>query len=155
MESYPVDVDPEQLVRWVKAECEAVPSMFRTTARRTREVRKLPVDGNAHLGEDEREDLSEIATIAILDIAPAHASDGWSLSVVVEDEIGPHLLGAGIGDEEQIDLGAFYSAFIRPGRGNATVSANVEDAAARTRLTRLLRLIETNRHSPHGRAPPT
>jgi hypothetical protein len=155
MERYPVDIDPEQVVRWIKAECEATPSTFRTTARRAREVRQIPVSGKTHLGDDEREDLSEIATIATLDIAPAHASDGWLLSVVVEDEIGPHSLGAGsVGEEEQIDLGAFYSAFIRPGRGNATVSADVEDPAARARLTRLLSLIETNRHSPAGRAAP-
>jgi hypothetical protein len=152
MESYPVDIDPEQVVRWVKAECDAAPSAFRTTARRTREVRKLPDGGKTHLGDEEREDLSEIATIATLDIAPAHASDGWSLSVVVEDEVGPHSLGPGsVGEEEQIDVGAFYSAFIRPDRGIATVSADVEDAAARARLTQLLNLIETNRHRSNGR----
>jgi hypothetical protein len=114
------------------------------------------VGGKTHFGDVEREDLREIATIATLDIAPAHASDGWSLSVVVEDEIGPHSLGAGSErEEEQIDLGAFYSSFIRPGRGIAAVSAEVEGHAARARLAQLLHLIETNRHGSDGRARPT
>jgi hypothetical protein len=34
-------------------------------------------------------DLSEITTIAILKISPAHAHDGWLLRVVLKDEAGP------------------------------------------------------------------
>lgn len=148
MESYPVDIDPEQVVRWVKAECEAAPSSFRVRARRSREAHELPVGGETHLGDQEREDLSEIATIATLEIAPAHASDGWLLSVVVEDELGPRVSDGGTGDEaeQQIDLGTFYKEFVRPGRGNASVIAEVEDAAAEARMARLIDAIETNRH---------
>jgi hypothetical protein len=58
MQTYPVDIDPAQVVRWIKAECEASPSAFRIAARRTREVRELPVGRTTHLGDEEREDLS-------------------------------------------------------------------------------------------------
>lgn len=148
MESYPVDIDPEQVVRWLKAECDADPLRFRTAASRSREQRKLPTGVKTHLGEDDREEVHEVATVATLDVAPAHAGEGWQLSVVVEDEIGPHTLTAGAtGEEEPIDLDAFYGIFIRRGRGDATVSAEVENAEARARLNRLLHLIETNRHA--------
>ena len=93
MESFPVDIDAEQIVRWIIAEQAAAPSTFKTTARRTTEVREIPARREFHLGDEEREDLSEVATIATLEIAPAHASDGWLLTVTVEDEIGPRVSG--------------------------------------------------------------
>jgi hypothetical protein len=148
MQTYPVDIDPEQVVRWVRAEHEAAPSTFRITARRTREVREIPIQKETHLGDEEREDLSEVATIATLEIAPRHASDGWLLTIVVEDEAGPRVPDqeAATEGEQQIDLGTFYNEFIRPGRGSANVIAEVEGPGAKARVTRLLNAIETNRH---------
>jgi hypothetical protein len=148
MQTYPVDIDPGQVARWVKAECEVAPSTFKISARRRQEVREIPVRAETHLGDTEREDLTEIATIATLEIAPVHASDGWLLSVVVEDEVGPRVSNGGTGGEaeQQIDFGTFYKEFIRPGRGNANVIAEVEDPAAKEHLTRLIEAIDANRH---------
>ena len=148
METYPVDIDPGQVARWVKAECEVAPSTLKISARRRREVREIPVLAETHLGDEEREDLTEIATIATLEITPVHASDGWLLSIVVEDEVGPRVSNGGTGDEteQQIDFGTFYKEFIRPGRGNANVIAEVEDPAAKQHLARLINAIESNRH---------
>jgi hypothetical protein len=148
METYPVDIDPGQVVRWVKAECEVAPTAFKISTRRRREVREIPLRAETHLDDAEREDLTEIATIATLEIAPVHASDGWLLSVIVEDEIGPRVSNGGPGGdvEQQIDLGTFYKEFIRPGRGNANVTAEVADPAAKEHLARILEAIETNRH---------
>jgi len=58
METYPVDIDPEQAARWIKAECDVAPPAFRIAARRRREVREIPVRAETHLGDAEREDLS-------------------------------------------------------------------------------------------------
>jgi hypothetical protein len=68
--------------------------------------------------------------------------------VVVEDEVGPRVSNGGTGGEaeQQIDLGTFYKEFIRSGRGNANVTAEVADAAAKKHLARLIKAIETNRH---------
>lgn len=150
MQTYPIDIDPRQVVRWVMAEREAAPSSLRVLARRGLEMRDIPVSKEFHLGDQEREDLSEVATIATLEIAPAHASEGWLLKVVVEDEAGPRVpdSGTAVEGEQQIDLGSFYSQFIRPGRGTASVTAEVEDAAAEARMKRLLDAIEKNRHGP-------
>jgi hypothetical protein len=155
MQTYPLDIDPEQVVRWIRSEYEAAPSTFRISVRRASEVRQIPLRREAHLGDEEREDLSEIATLATLEIAPAHASDGWLLTVVVEDESGPRIpeRGSAAEEEHEIDLGTFYREFIRPARGIASVVAEVEDAAAKARVDRLLRTIETNRHaSGRGRS---
>ena len=148
METYPVDIDPGQVTRWVKTECDVAPSAFKISARRRQEVREIPLRAETHLGDVEREDLTEIATIAALEIAPVHPGDGWLLSVVVEDEVGPRLSNGSAGGEaeQQIDLGTFYKEFIRPGRGNATVTAEVADPTAKEHLARLLQAIETNRH---------
>jgi hypothetical protein len=156
METYPVDIDPGQVTRWVKAECDLAPATFRISARRRQEVRDIPVRAETHFGDEEREDLTEIATIATLEIAPLHASDGWLLSVVVEDEAGPRVSDAGTSGEteQQIDLGTFYKEFIRPGRGSANVIAEVADPAGKEHLARLINAIETNRHGANRGAPP-
>ncbi len=146
MESFPVDIDARQIVRWVMAAQAAAPSTFKTSARRTTEVRGIPQRSEFHLGDEEREDLSEVATIGTLEIAPAHGSDGWLLTVTVEDEIGPRVAVEETAPEaeQQIDLGTFYSAFIRPERGTANVIAEVDGPAARAKVTRLLNSIERN-----------
>ena len=155
MDTYPLDIDPEQVVRWINSECDIAPATFRVTARHSREQREIPPVKGAHLGDAEREDLTEIATIATLEIAPIHASDGWLISVVVEDELGPRVADGVTAEETEqwIDPGTFYKEFIRSGRGNATVIAEAQDAAAKARVSRLVHAIETNRHGPHAQAP--
>ena len=125
------------------------PSVFKMSARRAVDVRELPATAKLHLGDEEREDLSEVETVATLEISPARASDGWLIKVVVDDELGPRLpdRDAGIEGEQQIDLATFYHQFIKPGRGIATATAEVLDAEAGQRLDRLLALISTNRHA--------
>ena len=54
-------------------------------------------------------------------------------------------------DDEQIDLETFYSQFIRPERGTATVVAQANDAAAEARLSSLLASIETRSARPRCR----
>jgi hypothetical protein len=102
---------------------QIAPSAFKITARRTAEVREVPARKELHLGDQEREDLAEIATVATLEIAPFHSNDGWRLTIVVEDEAGPHTPDgrAAIDEEEEVDLGASYKEFIRPGRGSTNV----------------------------------
>lgn len=149
MQTYPVDIDPEQLIRWLEAKHEASPSAFRIIAVRATDERMVPPRGEAHLDDLDREDLREIATIATLEIAPAHASEGWFLTVVVEDEVGPRLSdkGALSEDEQTIDLVTFDQEFTRTGRGNASVVAAVEGSEAETRMARLLHSIEADRHN--------
>jgi hypothetical protein len=150
MQTYPVEIDPEQLVNWVLAERQAQPLAVKATARRTTEMRELPIRREFHLGDQEREELNEIATVGILEIAPLEARKGWLLTVLIEDEAGPRVPddNAAPESDEEIDLNDFYDEFIRPERGNAYVVAEVENAAAKGRVTRLLNRIERNLHGP-------
>jgi len=150
MQTYPLDTDPQHLVRWLIEEHQRAPSELKIAARRAVEVRDIPLRSEFHLGDEEREDLSEVAVTATLEIAPAHARDGWLLKVVVEDEAGPRVSDghAVVESEQQIDLGTFYSQFIHPGRGTATVLAEVEDSAAEARVRRLLDAVAVDRHAP-------
>src|SRR5262249_7921970 len=113
-----------------------------------------PARSELRLGDEEREDLTEIATIGTLEIAPARTADGWLLRIVVEDEIGPHVSDGATASvaEQQIDLGAFYHEFIRPRRGNANVTGEVEGQAGKDHLTHLLQSIEKNSHVSEQRA---
>jgi hypothetical protein len=110
-----------------------------------------------HLGDDELEELSEVETIAILEIAPAHSNEGWLLSVVVEDELGPRVSNGDDAVESNgqvIDLGTFDKEFIQSGRGTATVFAETRDRAAKRHITHLIEAVETNKHprsSDHDR----
>jgi hypothetical protein len=155
METYPVDIDPGQVVRWIKAEYQVTPAAFNISARRKRELREIPIRAEARLDDQEREDITEVATIATLEIAPSHASDGWLLRIIVEDELAPRVSNGGAEDEAegQIDLGIFYNEFIRPGRAVANVIAEAEHPAAKKHLDRLIEAIETNRHGANRGAP--
>ena len=149
MQSYSVDIDPQQIVRWITAEHKAAPSKYKITARRSVEPRELPGRKELRLGDDERDTMSETATIATLQIAPARPSDGWLLTIVIEDEIGPSASeGTETVDEEEqeIDVDVFQEEFLNPGRGNANVIAEVTGPSGKTRLTRILNNIEKNRH---------
>ena len=150
MRTYPVDIDPAQVVRWIMAEHQTEPLRFRILARRAAEVRDIPPRRELHLGDEERENLTEVDTIATLEIAPAQASEGWLLIVEVEDEAEPRLPERGplAEGERQIDLRTFYDEFIRPGRGIANVIAEVGDDAAEVRVNELVSNIEKNRHGP-------
>ena len=154
MYSYPVDVEPEQIVRWVMAECEATPTAFRITARQTVETREIPERRELHLGDEEREDLSEVAVDATLEIGPERSEDDWLLRIVVEDELGPRLgyRQTAAPSEQEIDIGSFYQQFMRRGRGTATVVAEVADSTAEQRVRKLLDDITVNRHPAQGRA---
>jgi hypothetical protein len=151
MPTFPVDTDPEQIVRWLLAGREAALSAIRVSVRRAAEMREIPVRKEFHLGDEERENLSEVATVATLEIAPAHANEGWHLTIVAEDEAGPRVPDRGPtpAGEEEIDLKKFYREFILPGRGAATVVAEVQNAAGEAHLARLLDVIEKYQRGPH------
>jgi hypothetical protein len=144
--AYPIDIEPEQIVRWLVAEQKGTPSLFRFDARRGFEVRNIPERAKYHLGDEEREDLSEVTTIATLEVTPVHRGDGWTLMITVEDDTGPRPSGIEA-TEQQIDLGTFYHQFIRRGRGVTTVTAEVDGALAEQHLKELLDAILVNRHA--------
>jgi hypothetical protein len=156
MRTYPIDIEPEQIVDWIMVETQEAPAEFKVSARQAIETRDLPTRKELRLGEVERDDLTEVATIGTLQIAPAHAVEGWLITVVVEDEFGPRILDEAEAAEEEreIDVAAFYDSFIRPRRGNTSAIAEVDGPAAEERLTSLLKDIEMDRHGASRGGPP-
>jgi hypothetical protein len=150
MRTYTLDIDPSQVVRWLIAESDDAQARFQIQARRGTEVHQIPARKEFHLGDEEREDLSEVDTLATLQIAPANANEGWTLTVEIEDEAGPRLLEdeSSIESDEPMDIRTFYDDFLRPGRGIANVVAKVADDAAESRLRGLVNSIENDRHAP-------
>jgi hypothetical protein len=144
METNALDIDPGQLVRWLREEQHAGSSAVHVTCTRRAEAKSPPADKELHLGDEERENLSEIATIATLEVYPARPGEGWRLAITVEDEIGPRPLSdAG---EQALDLDSFYGIFIRSDRGIASVSAEVSGALGRRHLDEFLHSVESNLH---------
>lgn len=152
MASYPVDLDPEQIVRWLMAEREATGDLFTVRVRRTLEVRDIPPGEQAGLGDEEREDIREVATVATLEVAPIHAAEGWSLTITVEDEAGPRPPEKGLTaeGERSIDIGTFYSEFIEPGRGFADVTAEADGSVGVAHLSTLIDAIGRNLPAPRS-----
>jgi hypothetical protein len=146
MQSYPLDVDPEQLIRWIMTERAAKPSRFKLAANRVAEDREIPLRKEFRLGDEVREDVSDVATVATLELAPAQ-DEGWSVMVVVEDDIGPQFTDdASQESEEELDLETFFEEFIRPGRGTTTIVAKAQTPAAKERLSFLLADVVRDRH---------
>jgi hypothetical protein len=90
MESYPVDVDidPEQVVRWLMVERQRGGSGLEIRAWRVNERRPIAASLEDRLGDEEREDINDEATMARLEVSPAHA-EGWRIVISVEAEVHP------------------------------------------------------------------
>jgi hypothetical protein len=147
MQSYPIDIEPEQLVRWIIAERETTPRRFEVVVSCVKETRDIPIKKELRLGDEMREDVSEIVTVATMRITPVQLSDGWSVSVIIEDDLGPPVSEEDAElEEDGIDVETFYNEFVSRGRGSANVIAEVQNPAAKRRVSRLLADIVRDRH---------
>lgn len=158
MESYPVDVDvdidAEQVVRWLMVERQNGGTGLDVGAWRFNRRRPVEARAEDRLGDEEREDLNDEVTVAQLVITPTHAGEDWRIVVAAEVELEPIVPGEDSEDEEHepIDLDTFYLNFIRPSHCTTSVAAEAESAAAKAHLDQLLHAIETNIHAPQGRS---
>lgn len=148
MQTYSLDIDPEQLVFWTRAELARRPSSLRTYATCGREVRRFDRNSEYARADGEDEDIHEIATVATLEISPGSSADGWSISILVEDEPGESLAEEGneLLDAE-IDLDTFHDLFLKPDRGIVYVTATVDNEAAQSRAVQFLSNVLNDRHN--------
>jgi hypothetical protein len=153
VETYPIDIAAEQILHWLMDEERARAFELLVRATRSYQHSALGATEDGRLGDTEREDLGENLEVGLVEVMPRHKPSLWTLRIRVADDIGP-----GLPDEapvptgeEEIDLPTFYEEFIKADRGLAEVSAEVESAAARGSLTRVLEAIREDRHT-HSRA---
>jgi len=149
METYPVDVDPKQIVRWLMNEERQRDADLLVTVTRTYWRRTLRPQDDSRLGDAERDDLGESAEVGFVEVRPRHQPSLWTLRIRVADDIGPTLPeDEPVPDgEEEIDLATFYADFIKADRGLAEVSAEAESAGAKGSLTRVLEAMRENRYN--------
>ena len=116
MESYPLDIAAKQVVRWLMDEELAGQRRLQTNATRQYLHEDSPKLEQRRLGDVEREDISEITAVGILEITPPHRADSWLLRLRIEDNFGGRLPDdASASDEpEEIDLATFQETFIVP-----------------------------------------
>ncbi len=113
MPNFPIDIAPEQLLRWLKTELSNRPNEL--SIRAEREFVAAPVDKeSAGIGADT--DITSVAAVGRLEVRPAEPSDGWILRMRAEDQLGDHIPGDRSVDEEaeEIDLEAFEKLFLDP-----------------------------------------
>jgi hypothetical protein len=146
MDERELDIDPVHLLAWLRAEGAAAERTLSVRATRDYFARDVPHPELLRIGEET--ELAELCAVGVLDIRPADASDGWSLEVRVEDELGPHTPDdeSVDGEAEQIDLDAFEADFIAPRRGTVFVAARFESEAARLRFEALFADLLSDRH---------
>ncbi len=65
VESFPVDIDAAQVVRWLMTERAATRTALTTTVRCVTEVRKIPMRSEFHLGDEEREMRGPISSSTV------------------------------------------------------------------------------------------
>jgi hypothetical protein len=148
METYPIDIDAAQIVRWLIDERRRGASHLNVFATRSYAVEALDENERQHLDTEDEGDLDDILAVGTLEVHPAADRNGWVLRVRVEDRLGPRLPedeGAPE-DEEEIDLEAFEAEFIRPQRGTVDVSLDAEDEAARARFAQVFGHMLRNEH---------
>lgn len=148
MEAYPIDIEPEQLVRWLKVEQENPKLRLRIAATQATELRPMPAREGDLLGDIERDDLSEVAAVATLEVKPPPGDHQWLITVTIEDEIGPRLPEDGdvLEGEEEIDLETFDREFIQSERGAASIAAEVDGPDGKGALNRLMNAVQSDLH---------
>lgn len=148
METYPVDLAPEQVVHWLLDDDRVHAFDLLVSATRSYQVGELRSGDSASLSDTDREELSEVSEVGLLEVRPRQEPHRWTLRIRVEDDVGPRLpedepVPAG---DEDIDLATFYEEFIKTDRGVAEVSAEAESPAAKANLNKVLAAILTDRH---------
>jgi hypothetical protein len=153
MERIPIDLAPEQIVRWLLDEERRDAFDLLVNATRSYRVGAMSEEERASLDDTKDGELGEISEVGHLEVRPRREPHRWVLRVRIEDDIGPRLPEDETvpENEEDIDLSTFFEEFVAPSRGIADVSAEVEGPTAKASLDHILREMTTDWHKRKGR----
>lgn len=158
METYPLDIAPEQVVHWLLDEERVHAFDLSVRASRSYQPAELRGGKSQRLSEEDRTELSDIVEVGLLEVTPGQRSSLWTMRVRIEDDIGSRLPEdeAAPEGEEEIDLIAFNEEFIQADRGATDVSVEVASPAAKASFERVLNAMRTDQHSRKtaGKQPP-
>jgi hypothetical protein len=149
MTVYPLDVEAEQVVRWLMDQQASNGHDLEIRASRAYTMVENAREQEPTLGDEEKEDLTEVTVTGTLEVVPRHHPDGWVLRMRVEDELAPRSLDDDElpEGEEEIDLAAFNELFVLPQTGTSFVEAEAGTPEDWERFQVLLAEILTNRHA--------
>lgn len=141
MEDYDLEIPADVVVGWiVQASDEGKSGMD------IRAWREYALDENfkPEEGGYEETDVSEVAAIGSLEVKPEHGPDSWVLQVRVVDELGDRLpVDEDVPEgQEEISLGQFWSEFMAPGRGTASIQVSASSLEDKGTFDRLLSALE-------------
>lgn len=153
MDTYPLDLDAQQIVRWLIEEQKRGALGLDVLATRSYVLEDLDKGEWQRMGTGENEAVNDILAVGALEVRPRGQKNGWVLRVRVEDRIGPRLPEDEDApeDEEEIDLETFQAEFIKPERGTVEVLLDAEDAAAKARFTNLFKHMLLDEHRAASR----
>ena len=147
VETYPIDLEASQIVRWLIDEQRRGTLQVNVAATRSYVVEAFERADLAQMGEDAA-DLNDVLAIATLEVRSAGGKNSWVLRIRVEDRVGPRLPedeDAPDG-EEGIDLQTFEADFIKPDPDAAEVTLEAENAHAKANFTKLFNHMLRNEH---------
>jgi len=149
METYPLDIAAEQVVRWLVDETRMGRRSLQIRATRAYADDEIPNPQDHGLGQEEREDVTNVTAVGILEIFPTHRAEGWLLRVRVEDALGRRLPeDASVSDTpEEIELASFQDEFVLPDRGTTFVAVEADSDEAWSSFQTLLDKIRANKHA--------
>lgn len=147
MTEFGLDLDPRQIVHWLKDDL-AAGRRRKLDLRAMREYATEPVAHPEEAGIGEDEEVASLVTVGTLEVRPVDVAHRWVLRVRVEDVVGGHLPDdeSVPEDAEEIGLDAFFTDFIAPDRGTVAVTLEAETAEARHAFDRILAELVTDRH---------
>ncbi len=146
MEEYPIDVLPEQIVRWLGDEQRRDPHAFHVSA--TREFVDTGIKDFEANGVGADTDVDSVTAVGIVEVCPAQEPKGWQLRIRAEDDLGEHIPEdhSVEADPEEIDLETFEALFVAPGRAILDATLHAETPAARDRFQALAEAMMSDRH---------
>lgn len=151
MEEYDLDFPTDVVVGWIVQAADKGGSGMQINAWREYVRDESFV---AEEGGYEETDVSEVTAVGSLEVKPEHQSDSWILQVSVVDELGDRLPVDEDAPEgpEEISLDQFWSEFIAPDRGTASIQVLATDPAEKKIFDRFLTALELDARAAEAKA---
>lgn len=148
METYPLDLEASQIVRWLIEERRRGTLNLNVAATRSYVAEDFEDADFARISDADVTDLNDVLAVGLLEVRPQNGESGWVLKIRIVDRVGPRLPedeDAPEG-EEDIDLETFQADFIAPDPNAAEVFLEAENEEAQARFTELFDHMIRNRH---------
>jgi hypothetical protein len=133
MDEYAVDVLPDEVLQWARADERREPQQLWVRASKEYRVDQTAVDEEAIAARTGEDDLGLVAVEGVLELSPQYGPRDWILRVRAETTIEQRQAGDDETESNEtnaLTLDAFESEFVRPDPDNIEVTVLAENRAA-------------------------